>query len=311
MVLDQLTVPPTVAAAAAAAIVTVAAGTYLTRRARRRRLGYIGIRNQRIQREQVRARRGGPAARIRTTLHTRGYDAEPELIAAATVAGALITSVTLQLLGVPATIALLAAFPVATLLVVSTLRWLRTRRRVRAGKQILQLLRNVISYLEAGNTPAQSFAKAAALVANPLRTDVQAALSSQVASTGLGAALAPLRDKYPTAATRLLVAALEVNDLVGAKLVPTLRQAEELTRRNIELGAEARAELSQARGEFIGISAVIATIGIVLVAGGGSYAKDAYASPAGVALITTGVVNYAFGVWRTLDVFRRAEEGDE
>jgi Flp pilus assembly protein TadB len=278
----------------------------------RRRLSsltYIELRNLQISEETARERRREREGLIRRRLQEAGYqgDLAPFLVIVAFLYLS-IAAVSL-VLGLSSTAALLLSLPGAVITTVSALSMAERRRQLAATGQMLQVLRNVITYLEAGNTPQQAFNKAAVLVGNPLRRDILNALGSQVGSVGMGEVMAPLRDRYDSPATRLIVSALEVNDLVGAKLVPTLRQAEDIVRRQTELAAEANAEISQAKAEFVGISAVIGAIAASLLIGAGESARAAYSSPLGVVLITFALANYGFGVWRTLRVFRKAKRG--
>lgn len=282
---------------------------WLSEKRRIRRLSPIEIRNLQIQEEMIREKKQGFYERIQARLQRAGYhgDMAPFLVGIAF--GYLAVSALLTILGFDSKIAVLVALPVSVGSTVSLLGVVERKRQNSATTQMLQVLRNVITYLEAGNTPQQAFNKAAILVGNPLRRDILDALGSQIGSVGMGTVMAPLRQKYDSPATRLLVSALEVNDLVGAKLAPTLRQAEEIVRRQIELGAEASAEVSQAKAEFIGISAVIGFIAITLILGAGEAARSAYTSVGGLTLIGFGTGNYALGIWRTLRVFRKAKRG--
>lgn len=281
---------------------------WLAERRRLRSLNYIDARNLQISEEMARERRSSQGL-ARETLRRIGYRGDPAPFLVGMAFLYLLLAGACLVLGVNTTAALFVALPGAVVTTVAVLGYLERRRQALATAQMMQVLRNVITYLEAGNTPQQAFYKTAALVGNPLRDDIMNALSAQVGTVGLGTALLPLRERYDSPATRLLVAALEINDRVGAKLVPTLRQAEEILRAQIELGAEASAEISQAKAEFIGISAVIGIIAFGFLVGTGEDTRAVYTSPTGVTLLIAGVANYAFGIWRTLRVFRRAKRG--
>jgi Flp pilus assembly protein TadB len=282
--------------------------TWLSERRRLRSLNYIDARNLQISEEMARERhrKQGSLARL---LQRIGYTGDPApFFVGVAFLYLLVASLTI-LLGASSGVALLIALPTAASVTIGVLGWLERRRQARATSQMMQVLRNVITYLEAGNTPQQAFYKTAALVGNPLRDDILSALATQVGTIGLGKALEPLKTRYNSPATRLLVSALEINDLVGAKLVPTLRQAEEMLRSQLELSAEATAEISQAKAEFIGITAVISFISVSFLAGAGEEAWEAYTSPIGVIILFAALANYAFGIWRTFRTFRRAKGG--
>jgi Flp pilus assembly protein TadB len=283
--------------------------SWVLEKQRIRSMSYIERRNLQIAEEMTRERDTGERNALLRVLRSMGYDGDlaPFLVGVAFLY--LIVSALTLTLGMSSRTSLLIGLPGAIGMTVSALSYVERRRQAAATTQMMQVVRNVVTFLEATNTPQQAFYKAANLVGNPLRQDLLNALNSQVGAVGMGAALAPLRDRYDSPATRLLVSALEVNDIVGARLGPTLRQAEEILRQQLELSAEANAEISQARAEFFGISAVIGLIACVLLLGAGEAASDAYSSPLGVTLLSLGVANYMFGIWRTLRVFRKAKRG--
>lgn len=281
---------------------------WMAERRRLRSLNYIDARNLQISEEMARERQRGRGP-LQNVFRRIGYRGDPAPFLVGVAFLYLLLAAACLVIGLTGPAALVVALPGALIVTVSVLGHLERRRQALATAQMMQVLRNVITYLEAGNTPQQAFYKTAALVGNPLRDDILSALASQVGTVGLGTALAPLRERYDSPATRLLVSALEINDIVGAKLVPTLRQAEEILRAQIELGAEASAEVSQAKAEFIGISAVIGLIAFSFLVGTGEEARDVYTSPTGVLLLSLGTANYAFGIWRTLRTFRRAKRG--
>lgn len=274
-----------------------------------KRLGYIEARNIEIEDQIKRERQGTARQRLKVWFAERGYDGDPAPFLMIVAFTYLLLASVLSLLGLhpgPAFVLAVPAIGGGALLV---LEGIHRRRVARGTTQIMTVLRNVNGYLNAGNTPQQAFLKAASDVGNPLRADMLTALASQVGAVGLGQVMKPLAEHYPDSATRLMVAALEVNDEVGAPLVPTLKQAEELIRRKTELAAEAVAEVSQARFEFIGITIVIGLIALLLLFGGGDFARDAYTSPIGIILLSVGLGNFALGVSSTLKSLNRAKQG--
>lgn len=274
-----------------------------------RSLGYIEARKLEIEERIRKERQGSGRDRLTVWLTDRGYDGDPAPLVMTVTFSYLLISAFLTLLGVGSLLAFIIAVPVvaATTMLVLEISY---RRRVERGtRQIMVVLRNVIGYLGAGSTPQQAFLKAANDIGNPLRADLLNALAGQVGAVGLGSVMAPLAEYYPDPATRLMIAALEVNDDVGAPLIPTLKQAEELIRKKTELSAEAVAEVSQARFEFMGITVVIGVIALMLLFGGGPTAANAYSSPLGIVMLSLGGLNFFFGVYSTLRNLARAKSG--
>jgi Flp pilus assembly protein TadB len=304
---NQLILRTLVVLAATGALYFALSSLYESRRIKR--LGYIEARNIEIDDQIRRERRGSSRQRLRGWLAERGYDGDPAPFLMVVAFAYLILASVLALFGIHPGPAFALAAPVIGGGTLMALESARRRRVARGTVQIMAVLRNAIGYLSAGNTPQQAFLKAANDIGNPLRADLLTALAGQVGSVGLGSVMKPLADYYPDPATRLMIAALEINDEVGAPLVPTLKQAEELIRHKTELAAEAVAEVSQARFEFIGITIVIAIIALLLLFGGGDFAREAYTSPIGVVLLGVGLANFALGVRSTLKSFTKAKEG--
>lgn len=229
---------------------------------------------------------------------------------------AVIMAFLLMYIGVSSTLGIVLGASVRTLLLSGPLTIVGVlyidsysikRRRAKGAAQVLNVLRLTISYLENGNPPNVALSRAANAVENPLRDDVLACLNSMVGTMGLGEAMKPLAVLYPSAATKLLVAALEVNDAQGSHLVPVLKQAENSARRRIELAAEATAEVAEAKVQFIGVTIVTALIAFSLL--GNSI--EAYSGTGPIMVITLGVLNYLWGIQRTLKVFNKAKTGLE
>lgn len=275
-----------------------------------RSMTYVQVRNAQIEEELRKERQGSLLERIRQRLESFGYYGDPAPLAVGATFGYIALSAALSILGVEALTAVLIALPAAVAGTGLVLRASAKRRKAKAGDQITQLLRTVITYLEAGASPAQAFSKAATLIENPLRSDILDLLATRVGSEELSKTLEPLRAKYPSQAMTLVLTSLEVNDAVGAKLVPTLRQAEKLVTQQAELAAEATAEVSQAKAEFVGIAIIISLIGLFMLFTGGETSRSAYLSPIGIALLALGAGNFAFGVMRTMRTLNKAKSGD-
>ena len=229
---------------------------------------------------------------------------------------AVIVAFLLMYIGISSTLGIVLGASVGTLLLSVPLTivgvlfidsYSKKRRRAKGAAQVLNVLRLTISYLENGNPPNVALSRAANAVDNPLREDIMACLNSMVGTMGLGEAMKPLAVLYPSAATKLLVTALEVNDAQGSHLVPVLKQAENSARRRIELAAEATAEVAEAKVQFIGVTIVTALIAFSLLGN----STEAYSGTGPIMVITFGVLNYLWGVQRILKVFSKAKTGLE
>lgn len=174
--------------------------------------------------------------------------------------------------------------------------------------QLLGLFESLASMIESGDTVPGAIGKLATRVEDPLRSELAALSNSHAVRGSLVPGLRAMRERHASRPLALLTAAVEVDEEIGVRLAPVLRQAGQMLERDQELSAEAMAELSQARSEFIGISGVIGGIALLMIVGSAGIARDAYFTPVGMLLLLAGAGNYAFGIFRTLRILRRARE---
>lgn len=217
----------------------------------------------------------------------------------------------LALLGVGDLVGAFVALPVSIMSGFLAMRSSRNREEIRFRRQLLQAFGIIASQIEAGDSINRALDKTVLMIEDPLRRELASALAGMVGTTSLTGALAPLGQKYPSRAMDLFLAALEIDETMGAKLAPTLRQAQASLERQFDLAAEATAEISQARSEFIGITVVMAMVALGMFFAAEGVARDAYLSPLGISLLGATILNYIFGVLRTLRIFSKAKRGEE
>jgi Flp pilus assembly protein TadB len=217
----------------------------------------------------------------------------------------------LALAGISDLVGGLVALPVAAVSGLFALRASKRREEVRFRKQLLQAFGIIAAQIEAGDSINRALDKTVLMVEDPLRREFAAALAQMVGTTTLTTALRSVAVTYPSRAMDLFLAALEIDETMGAKLAPTLRQAQATLERQFDLAAEATAEISQAKAEFFGITAVMALVALGMFTSSEGIAREAYSSPLGLAVLTGVVANYVFGIVRTARIFGRAKRGDE
>lgn len=274
-----------------------------------RSMNYIEVRSAQIEENARLERKLTKRKRLEEKLSDVGYDGDwtPLLIGVSFIY--LLLSTALTFAGFGNLLGALLALPLALGGSVAAIVTARKKKLMRFEKQLLQVLTSVAGHLESGDVPQMAFQKATKLVENPLRGELEQVLASRLGSDSLSDSMSELASRYPSKAMRLLVAALAIDDTVGARLSPALRQAQVILERQFELAAEGSAEISQARGEFYAITGVMAVIALVLLAGSGGQARDAYTSPGGIIVIGLALFNYSIGVFRAKRVFSRAERG--
>lgn len=253
--------------------------------------------------------RGSWQARGRRWLVERGLDGDPVtyLVLGGTVYVFLVAA--LRVVGLPAIGGVLLGVPAGAATAAIAVRILNNRRRRLFNTQLIALLRSVASYVEGGAGLDAAMRLAVASADDPLRGAFERALN-QAQTTGeadaLPNAIAAIEQQYPSRALQLLVTALRLNVRSGgATLAPVLREAAAILTRDFELQSEAQAEVSQAKGEFFGIVAVIGFICVTLFTGSDDSTRDALLSPIGLLLIVFGVVNFGIGIYRAMRLFAK------
>lgn len=280
---------------------------WLAERKRLRDIGFAAARAERIEEDLRREHRGTLMDRTTRRLRRAGYSGDPAPLLAGMGFLVLSLAAVLSVFGFSESAAATASLLVSPLLALAALRFATARRRAKGSKQMLTLLRAAMLHVEAGLSPTQAFQRAAEQVGSPLREDVLRAIANKIGGTTISEAFQPIADTYPSEATDLLTAALDINDRLGASLSPALRQADEILTERQDLAAEATAELASSRGEFIGITAVVSFVAVLLARQ--PTAVLAYQTPLGITLLAVGIGNYALGVARAVRMFTTARTG--
>jgi tight adherence protein B len=283
--------------------------TWIDTRRSMQQLTALEVRNAQIAEDLERERKGTSKMKLQQRIASAGYDGDWISLAGMLLIGYLVLSFGLTMVGASQLVSLAVALPVAAL---GAYFYSMTRRRKRYAlfeHQLLQAVRIVAAQLESGDTPQMAFQKAAMLVEDPLHTELDKALASRVGTDSLASVIAPLADRYPSQAMNFLITALEIDDKLGTRLAPALRQAQYALEHKMELSAEATAEISQSKAEFFGLTIIIGAIAVVMLYSSKDMAGGAYTSPMGIIVLTLTGANYIFGIFRTLKIFRKAAQG--
>lgn len=280
---------------------------WLQESARLRKMGYTQARAERAEEEYVKEARGSLVDRMSRRLRRAGYEGDPAPVLAVVAFMFLVVASGMSILGADEKVAIASSAVVSPIMAVAALRYAIKRRRDKGARQMLQLIRASTVHLRSGLSAEQSFMRAAEQVGSPLREDVTRAFSSKVSGVGIAEAFNDIKYRYPSEATDLLVASLDINESLGAQLGPSLERAEEILSERQELSAEATAEMASVRGEFIGITAVVTVVALLLARQ--PLAVQAYTTPLGFTAVAIAALNYALGIFRAMRMFSSARVG--
>lgn len=204
--------------------------------------------------------------------------------------------------------ALVSGIPLMILGTWFALAKLAARRQQAFNRQLLELFGLLAAQIEAGSGTARAFEQVVPNLEEPIRTEMREVLNAYSASGDLIAELKELSRKYPSKPFDSFIAALEIDRDVGAEIVPTLRQASEDLGEAFELAEEGKTEVASSRAEFFVMVGVIIWIGGMMFFGSDPSTRANLVSPFGISVMAVALLNFAFGLWRVLRMFRRVEE---
>lgn len=284
--------------------------SYLFSRYEYRKMNYIEIRNAQINEEMKKYKKINLSDKLTRKLDELGYQGNLFPVILAITMLYLILAIVLSIFGLSQSISILLALPTSILLSFFIANYIVAKKEALFQRQLLQVISLVVSSLDNGDNPTNAFEKAAITVGDPLKKEFLEAFQTMItAEDTISIVLEPVANKYRSRAFELVMAALSVDDKIGAKLGAPLRQAQITLEKEFELIAESNAEISQAKSEFYGLTIIISIIAFIMVTGSSGDAKAAYTSPLGIIVISILLSNYFFGILRTLKIFQKAKRG--
>ena len=209
-------------------------------------------------------------------------------------------------LGAPP-IALILAVPATWGVVLLAVARVANQRKLNFDRQFLDALVALATQLEAGIGIPRALAHVQANASSPLKEELGVALRQMDANRNdrIGPMQA-LAQRYPSRAFDLFLAALRIDEEIGGRIEPALREAASIMQRDFSIIAEAQAEISQTKSEFYGILIMICFIFFGVITGGGEEARKLYFSPSGILVLIFCASWAGLGIWLCLGTMRKA-----
>jgi Flp pilus assembly protein TadB len=218
----------------------------------------------------------------------------------------LLVASALRLGGLGPATAPAVALPLAALAVRQIIATLKVRRRRTFNRQLVQALELLAGQMEAGNGVQRALEMLTPTMADPLRSEFEAALEATVASKDLVEALRDVGTRYPSRALNLFIAALDIERNTAGQLGRPVREAANLLRNEFELTAELKAETAQQRMAAWVMVLGIGGISAMLLLG---LDRSAFATPVGLGALGLASANFVFGITRIMGMIRSIEGG--
>lgn len=244
--------------------------------------------------------------RVRFALARKGYTGTLGPIALSLSLIYVLSALALTLKVAPI-IALVLAAPVSAGVVWMFSQRITAKRKLAFDRQLLNALNQLAGIVEAGIGVQRGLEQVALSQPDPLHTELLVAVQRAQVTRDLIGALADLGERYPSRAYNLFLAALEIDQDLGAPAAPALKQAAATLQRDFDLWEEANAEIAQSKMEYYAILAL--TVAIVLgVIAQQPETLGMFTSGAGLVFALLGLANAAFGVFRCQSLFRSVSE---
>jgi len=255
--------------------------------------------NAEIEASQRRNRRATLSDRWRQVTIRLGWGGSGGVILAG--AGFVYAAVVLALLGfgVASPVAVSAALPACLGVSWIVVRSFDEKRQESFRRQLLEALNLIVGQMESGSGAQRALEQIVSQLDNPLREELERVLGEARASKDLVAAMRDMEKRYPSRALSMVVAAYEIDQLIGGALVPVLRQAAGLLEREFALTSEAMAEVAQTRMEFYIVTGIILGIAFFMITGSGA-AGTAFLKPTGIIVLAFAGGNFLLGIYRVL-----------
>lgn len=270
----------------------------------RRKAGKIAIAQALIDETARKAARASLTERAAAWAAVRGISGSGHLVMAAFVLIYGFTALALLVVTGNQLTSLLVGAPASAAVVWVVITQVGSRRKKAFDRQLLTALNMLAGLVESGLGPQRALEQIAASLPNPMHTELGRALDTARTSRDLTGALRDLYHRYPSRAFELFITALEIDQDMGGRIEPALRQAATMMQRDFDLVNEAKSEISQAQMEFYCVLGIMAFISWFMISGNDD--RSIYTSPFAIILITIGVINIGVGLLRGANIFRRA-----
>jgi Flp pilus assembly protein TadB len=263
--------------------------------------------NAEIDAATRREKRRTPKKMLQDALAQHGYKGDLTPIMVGITFVYLILTVVMISIGFNSLIGAVLAVPFSAGLAVLVSKHMVSRRKRKFQEQLLQALTLLAAQVEAGNGPQLALDRIIPSLQDPIRSELTATMDATVASKNLVQAMKDLEARYPSRPFQMFISALEIDEAKGGRLEPALRQAAAALQRDFDLGKEATAEIAQQKLEFIAITGIIGGIVVMVVVGNKEAAAESFLSPMGLVISAVTLANVALGIYRALNIFRKAQ----
>lgn len=244
------------------------------------------------------AKRRSPIRRLKTKMVSLGLGESIFPLIAASAFAYLAAVAALRLTRLTDLWTLLLAGPAAVIVIWIVRQIGQKRNSSRFNQQMITMLELLTAQVKAGNGVDRALTTITPSLPQPMRGEMEICLNAAATGGDLLVSLSELRDRYPSRAFDMFLAAIEIDKSEGHTITPALIQASDLLKKTFALQSEARAELSSTRWEFIGVTAILLGISAKMLFAGNASTDAVFTSPIGITILVLCGANTALGIWR-------------
>lgn len=182
-------------------------------------------------------------------------------------------------------------------------------QRARAfDKQLLASLRQMRSLIRGGYGNEAALERVAEAQNDPFRSEIHDLLARTRTGVPIVDGLQGVARRYPSRGMTLLVSAFQIHEDTGASIERVLERAATSMQQDAEIVDEARAALSQSKGEAWAMTLAVGWTSFAFLFSGDGAGRDALANPIGGPILIAAVANYFFGIYRAQRTFTKEVE---
>jgi len=223
--------------------------------------------------------------RLRHWAAGRGYTGTLGPVVLALSLVYLVVGTLLVAVGLPSLVAIVLALPASWLLVSAVGGVLAAKRKALFDRQLLDGLVMLAGQIESGTGVQRALRQVQMASPSPLKEELGFALQQAEATRNVVGPMEQLAKRYPSRAFELFIAALRIDEELGGRIEPSLKEAASIMQRDFALIEEAQAEIAQAKVEFYGILVVIGFITFTIISSADPVTKELMFSPLGLVVL--------------------------
>lgn len=254
----------------------------------------LRLRQEQVQRDEAKKRRGTPKERLRWQMSVRlGWGLALEPYAWFLLFIFVVFSAMLLTLGFSPALTLVLALPLSMFTAYTGASVMHKRRQEEFIESLIGAMEAFSSSLKQGMTKVEALSEMAPSMPEPLRTELENAVSRVASGQSLSAAMSEVELRYPSQAMHMLVTCLHIEE---GSVADSVDHIAESIRNDIRVRTEAHVQITKDLREYYMTSSLIALMS-AFVLRDQPLGEILSLQPKGI-IVMVAVANFLFGIVR-------------